>query len=119
MCHRADPDWGIYEFVILPFTKDLQWFCFNLAIFAAHIDSWKDVVDDVQRRNAGIARARQRLHRDHVNRLELELLMQRRKREDEPDCGTVRIRDDESLAVDPFLLRFKSIQVVRIDLGNQ
>jgi hypothetical protein len=69
MCHGADACRGIHESSIAPLPEDFQRFGFDLSIFATEIDAGNNIVDDVQRGHTRITRARQRLHRDDMNRL--------------------------------------------------
>src|SRR2546423_608965 len=78
-----------------------------------------DVVEDIHRRNAGITRTRDRLHRRQNARLDAKFAMQSSERRCKADHGAVRIRDDKAFRESPlFTLTLDEADVVAIDLGN-
>src|ERR1700692_2880901 len=72
----------------------------------------------VERSNAWISRAADRLHRDRHDCVQGERAMQRRKGQHQSDRGTVRIRDHKSLRLRPPRLLLNQRNVIAVDLWN-
>ena len=80
-------------------------------------DERHDVAQDVQRGHARVARARECLHRDDVDRLDAEGVVQRPQRDDETDRRAVRVGHD---APGPAVhLAVQKREVVRVDFGHE
>ena len=88
----------------------------HLLFFAA--DERHDVAENVERRHAGISRARHRLHRRDDHGADVERA-QRRQRHREHDGRTIRIGDDGAGPALRAPLLADQLQVIGIDLRNQ
>src|ERR1035437_6268176 len=75
-------------------SEHLLHLALDLRLFIADIGD--DVAEDVERGNAGIARAGDRLHRGDEHRLQSEPLVQRRHRHRGDGGGAIRVRDDRA-----------------------
>src|SRR5687768_1913488 len=95
----------------------LRRLAFDLLLFTA--DVRQHVVENIQRRNAGITSARKRLQRCRHRRFNAKRHVQRRKRESEHDRRAVWIRNDESAARVFAPLALEQAEVLVIHFGNQ
>ena len=77
-----------------------------------------DVAEDVERRHAGIARARHRLHRGDEQLTDAERLVQRRERHHGHDRRAVRVRDDAAAPSALRALHVEQREMIGVDLGD-
>ena len=113
---RADRDWRWLDAHANAATEHLLNLALDLRLFV--LDVRHDVAEDVQRRHAGIARTRYRLHRRDEQPSDAEGCMQRRQWHDCHDRRAVGIRHD---AATPSAIRPLCVEqgeVIGIDLGN-
>ena len=107
---RADREGRGAELPALPVAEHLRRLGLQLLFLAA--DVRHDIVDQIERRHARIARAGGRLQARDDHRLDAECAMQGRERQDERDRRAVAVRDDEPLGAEPLALRVQRFGVI-------
>ena len=109
--HPSRPDPGAVHA-----TEELGRFLDDLRLLAP--DEGDHVLRDVERGNAGVARAADRLHGDHVHVGHPEGVMQRLEAHGEHDRGAVTVGDDEPLGLRFPALVVNQAKVVGVHLGD-
>src|SRR5206468_12267915 len=98
-------------------AQNLESLRLHLLLFA--VDVGNNVVEDVERRDPRIPRARNRLKRRHDQPLDAEGAVERGGRQRQTDGGAVRVRDDEPAATPCTLLRLDQLEVVDVQFRDE
>ena len=115
---RADSDLRVLHAPALDLTQQLQWLGFDLVFLAAIADVWNNVVENVERGDAGVARARDGLQRGGVQGGDAKGVVQRFERHHNADRGAVRVGDQAAPPAALGALPLQHRKMLRVDLGD-
>ena len=113
----ADPEIGRRNAVQRGGAQHLERLCLQLFFFIANVGN--HIVNDVERRDAGIAGARGGLHGYDKDAMQTKGVVQRLERAGQVRGRAIGVGDDEARPAALFALSFDERAVLRVDLRNQ
>src|SRR5580700_654018 len=113
---RCHAEAGILHVIAVQLAEEFLRLLLHLFFFFRNV--WDHIAQNVERRNAGIARPADRLHGRHEERFHAKRLVQRRESDDQADRRTIRIGHDESARLLAPALLLDQREMVGIDLRN-
>src|ERR1700752_2494133 len=113
---RAEYEICQMDLIPVQFAKHLARLPLDFIFLASVRNIWDNVVRNVERGDARVARARKCLHRDRENFLYAERIIKRLERNRETRACAIRVRKDSSTPATLFPLLFDEVNMICIDL---